>query len=295
METKSLVQTAVAVLVAVVVVTAILVPIVGGSTSEQKVVTNTGLPFTLYSEDEPSHTIRIEMHVDGRHVLVDNEEIEINKEITMIIGATKNLRYTSETGRITSLATNLGTVGYIDSPGDWYEFNIEGRVASGHGMIDGAAATAHSINDVKAFLCKSGTMVMADTPYVRADSYILGAGVTYSPFSTGTVLEFEGTIDNLTTLSLRPADAVIDSVTVNKTDMYTQLIRIDSIKLDVTEAGSQKTATYTYFLAPASVTVDNPGYVGSTNAALLGIVPVLVIVGLILSVIGVAIARRYDL
>ena len=282
-----MIQLTIGVLVAVIVTAAVLVPVMSDATDETKTAVNDGLRYALASdEDEATHTVRLD-YVDGETVITSDGEV-VDSELssyTLIYSASNPIRWNG--ARISALTSSDLWVPSDD--GDYYVFTITGTAVTGTGV---AGTTLRNYSGtVVAFPSADGDFSLTANPKVVSDSRVIGAGVTYSPFSTATTLYFDGTIDDLSVSCLRPTSTVFQSVTVNTSDVVGNLVKIDSVVLTLTESDVDKVATYTYFLAPYEVVYDNPNYVGSVSL-ILAVIPMLVVTAIVVGVAYTALRRN---
>ena len=158
-----------------------------------------------------------------------------------------------------------------------------------------------SFADVLAYISSDGEMAMCRNPYVTDESKIILGGYAYDLATTtddtvdigycasGTVEGFGDA--NVTGVMAPVSDAsnTYSSTTVVTTtsDVESDLKRIDKIVFTGTWSDNgESTATYTYFLAPSNVAYTNENYAGDQIAALLNIVPLLVIIGVIIGAVA---------
>ena len=303
METKSIVQVAVAVLVAVLVFTAILVPVVSEFSEAEHSYTNEGVTFA----EVESGTHEIIVTNDGQtKMTVDGKAIDISKFTAMGGESYSILIFDNAFARV-SLATatdqfRVVTTEYVDSI----------AMTSGTSVtitVDGSTVTiveperTRTLENCKYYVSSEGQFVMAKNPVVTAESVIVGAGQTYfSAWNSNIFMEWYGTGEDINANVFRSngfdATPTDPTITVSKTNVKEAAYRIDNISFDfdstVSGAAVHPVCNYNYFLAPKVVTWDNEKYMGATSD-LVGIIPIIVIVGLLISVIGIAIVRRYDL
>ena len=162
---------------------------------------------------------------------------------------------------------------------------------------------ADTQSDMKAYISSVGTMVMAHTPYIANGLDIIIGGYTndLTTSNDGTVDigycasgDYEGFGDTNVTAVLNPSvSPTSTAVTVNATDLDTGAYQINSILFTSTYGDeSTSTATYTYFLAPASFTAekteehDVPSYLDGSLKSLVSLIPLLILVGAVIGAIS---------
>lgn len=164
-----------------------------------------------------------------------------------------------------------------------------------------ASGTTSTQSGMIAYVSNEGEMVYAHNPTVTDDSQIVIGGITNGLETTGTetvtigycISGTYGTIVDQTITVLDPtasgtATYVSTEMTVNTTEVGTNAYRIDSILFTSSWSDdSTSTATYTYFLAPAEITVEGTTVsAGGILSTLVSVIPLIVLVGVILGIIG---------
>ena len=289
METKSLVQTAVAVLVAVTVLVTVLFPITSSAQEtigESVTVENTMVAYGQYRLDEVVGDAVITVGtIEGSYGiavgeafvpivpaantnLISSDVVSVNPNangtltaITLANG-TQHVAHASDTlvitltGGVATITLNSQEL-YVSEYNSLYALKQDGAWA-GHDVADGTAV--RSINDVRG----SGA-------YKVGDAYILWF------INNGHVY---GTPGYTFTMSYD------EELKEGTTDIYI----ISNIVITASEEGGEPvTINATRVLTHATVEGHESGGAGYT---LIGIIPILVIVGLILAVIGFAIRYR---
>lgn len=152
-----------------------------------------------------------------------------------------------------------------------------------------------------AYVSNEGEMVYAHNPVVVNDSKIIIGGVTNDLDTTlgGSVTIgycVDATYESLADATINVLNPVSDTIsyvstdmTVNTTDIDEDAVRIDSILFQSTWSDdSVSTATYTYFLAPATITIEDEEHtsVSGTLGTLLSVIPLITVVGLVISAVA---------
>lgn len=153
---------------------------------------------------------------------------------------------------------------------------------------------------MKAYLSSTGTMVMAQNPYIAN-----GLDIIIGEYTKGLPTNNDGTIDigycasgdfegfgdsNVIAILDPSVNPVSTTVTVNATDLETGAYQIESMQFISTYGDeSTSTATYTYFLAPASFTAKTGEEGTSSSDGMLGtlisVIPLVTLVGIVLGAI----------
>lgn len=149
-------------------------------------------------------------------------------------------------------------------------------------------------------------------PYVKSDTPLYATGLTEIEGSSGdVVIHFTGNIEDglAVTGYARLGGVQFDSVTISdvvidKTEVagYVDLYVINAITFTITapytDNGETTTytqdATYTSYVVPYEVTAELSQHLNDTELTLVGIIPLLVVIGLILGVLAIF-ARRSEI
>ena len=283
--------------IGIMVFAALLVPVVNDGVSTEKTYYNEGVPFALANDqDTAEHTIIIDstgLTSDG--VTMDATDI-LPGSYTIVFGEHSIFRYDPTDGRVSrggtvaeGTAAQWGTLRNSNSD-EVLTITIVGDLLTWvNGEYNG------TFEDQWAYISNVGTYRYLLNPCVTSTDRIIGGGVTYSPFDSATVICFDGTIDNITGGIYRAAPAaVLNDIRVSTSEITTNLVKIDAIYFDATQGDVNKTATYTYFLAPHAISYENPDYVGDNTADVLGVLPLILICALIMGVVGYAVYQRIE-
>lgn len=284
--------------VGVLVFAALLLPVVTDATSETAIYTNNGTPYKAF--DDSAHTITVDT-TDGIKITTDGElcanpDLSLYGSATLVYGERDIIRILSNgTLQIYGIVGGSTYGQYTISAGG--EISTIELYADGTGKATGTNTYTFGAGaTILAFISADPTSEyrLSLNPVVKEDSEIIGGGyTTISGFNYA--VAFYGDIDNLTINNLWPSGNTFEVATVNTTALNPDLDKIDSIVFNVYHDNVLKgQATYTYFLAPASMEYDNPAYVGATMADMLGILPIVVICVLIFGVLGAALYTRIE-
>lgn len=286
----------VAVLVSLVVLAGVLMPVLDDATPATKTYTNEGLKYALADpESVDTHTIIVTASgVTSDGVIIDGSMLP--GDYTLVFGQHSILRYTPTNGRVA-----FGGTLADGTSGQWTDLRSASSeetltlTLTGDTLTSVNGETTKTIEDNWAYVSTDGTYVYCVNPYVTKSDRVIGGGVTYSPFSSATIICFEGTIDDIDAGVYRASPAVtLNSVDVQTSPIVTNLVRIDAIVFNCTQSDNEVSATYTYFLAPAEITYENPAYVGDKSADILQVIPVMVILAILLGVVALVIRSRLD-
>lgn len=294
---KRIIMASITAVIVIVVLAGVLIPTLNDSTSSTLTYTNKGVLFALAdAEDADTHTIV----VDSTGLTSDGDTIDaspyLSGDYTIVFGEHSIIRYSPSTGRVDLGGTVAeGTTQQFTTIRSASSEETLTLTITGETMVTVNGETTKTIEDNWAYVSNDGTYSYCVNPCVTPTDRIIGGGVTYSPFSGATVICFDGTIEGITAGIYRSSPtATLTDTEVVTSNVTTNLYKIDAIKFTATQSDTERVATYTYFLAPAEVTYENPAYVGSSGSAILAAIPALVIVALILGVVALVLRSRMD-
>ena len=300
-----MIELVVGIVVGLIVFSAILMPTVHSSTDATLTVTNTGSYFT--TPDEGEHTIVINaasITYDGK--VCTYPDLSLYGSATVVMGEDWFLRLekSSSTGVNYILGgppqqyVNLGNATLGDLT----------VTISGTGFTTTNLSTSATItrSDVTYFIADKGDYVLSHDPYVLNSTEFV-AGIrnvsSYDLFEivSGTVSETDSydttpirmySFTSLETGTFTDATYEVDLSTVNGDLKKLEQINEDLIVTYSTDGEVTRTITIDYIIVPVEITYDNPAYVGGELSGLIGIIPILIIAGLIIGIVGVALSRR---
>lgn len=306
----------VGIIVAVIVASVVLIPIVNGMTEPTKTYYNGGMPYA--SPDTEDHTIL----VTDDSITVDGDPVDTSLFPGNFANYTLVFSESGEFVRLDYSANEIRVVLSAVLPTQ-YPLNSDETVTI---AISGSTATISSsdttkptktISDVLYYISTEGDYVLALNPHVSDESVLYGAGQTNFNVTQGTVASYtftyaawSGTLDDLSgtviyvstisgaEITYTTANSSISSVVATTTQADgSDLLRVDSVAVNYALVGSDSetytpTATYTYFLAPAEVVYDNPNYVGGMTATILAVIPIFIILAILMGVVGMFLYRK---
>ena len=293
---NKLIPLVITLVVGIILAGSLLMPVMNTYDEPTRTYHNEGVPYALVDADDTTeHTIVVT--ADG--VTCDDEIIDasayLTGDYTLVFGAHSILRYSPANGRVvfggsnTEDSSNVFTDLRTANSEDTLTITIVGDELT---TLNGE--TTRTVTDNWAYVCTEGAYRYCVNPYVTANDRIIGGGVTYSPFSSATIICFDGTIEDIDANVARASPAAtLNEVRASTTAISGNLVKIDAIYFDCTQSDVDKTATYTYFLAPEKITYTNPEYIGDNYATLLGAIPIMLIIALLVVAVGV-VARRND-
>ena len=307
MEINRFVTVAIGVFVAAIVILSIVAPVIHAGTAEKLTYENEGMPYAETAADE-THTIVI----SSSSFVVDDVAIDTSlfpegfDQFTILYGTIGTVRYDLTNSNIRAVENSvISNISFLSAT---ITISINGTTAtitSSDEMVASATVTG-----ITHYISNSGDWVLSLKPVVNTDSVMVGEGQTtwqtaagipallnVYVYWTGTIATVTGSI--ITYWATTAWSAVqIEDISVNTTELDNGLYRVDSVVLNFTSTAVSDSedyetqATYTYFLVPASVEYDNPAYIGAIVTTIAGILPVLMLVGVMLFVVGAMISNR---
>ena len=297
-----LIQASILAAIGILVFAALLVPVVDSSTAETLTVKNEGAYFATPDEEEHTLIFGVEqVTVDGETVAYPVGFGTGNaRNATVMIGSDWMFRLDSNMLRL-----------LVAGPSQ--DFKVLGNVNQSEIEITISGDTVTYIQDdvektlegLRYYLAPAGDMVLCYNPYIKEDTLIIGGIRNNSNTASADVFEIvEGSVnDGFTATNCRSYIATSTPTTglftsefdVDTTTVTTNLLKLTSINQTAT-FWNNATAdiTISYLLAPEKITYDNPDYIGDNNAAVLGMLPLIVLVSLIFGIVGVAVYQRLE-
>lgn len=298
MEINTFVKSAIGVIVAALVILSIVMPTVHTGTAETLVYENDGVYYAA-TDGENTHEIIISMDDDSNlSMTTDGEAVELPdfslySQATIVYGDKGLVRLGSTGGVQVYGASNQGSVSVTSAAPVTVTVGLTGATVTNGTTTKAAAFTP------LAYINNDGEYKLCQNPRVTSDdSIIIIAGVTNYTGSDKIIYLANGTIDNLSVSTgyVTSADSLTVSdvsAVVNTSDVSGDLVKIDNVVFTATMSdNSELTGTYTYFLAPAEVEYNNPVYIDSTVTTIAGMLPVLMLVGVMLFVVGSFVTNR---
>lgn len=313
MEPKRMIELTVGIVVGLVVFSAILMPVIHNNTDEYLTIKNTGAYFT--TPDEGEHTVVIE---DGVITFDDNECVWPNfsyfGSVTLMAGEDWCIRadaYNSsaQTCRIAIAGPphTFDVLGvYGPNTGNSIVITINGDDVSVVPYTGDVAGTEKTREKLLYTIADKGDYVMSYKPYLLEDTVIFGSIRNNSNSANADIFEnVEGTIgdyENMTATPLRlykgtadptTGDFTANVFTVDAENVTSNLYKLDKINQTFTIWDDSSATIYlSYLIVPETITYDNPAYVGDDLAGIIGVIPILIIAGLIVGIAAVVVSRR---
>lgn len=297
MEANKLIIGVMAAFIGIVMLAAVLMPVLNDATTVYVTIENEGVPYAAVDED--THTITVTATDDDPIVITVDGEVSELPDLSLygsatIVYANRTFIRLDSAGKVNVYgATNQSTYGNTDfgyaSSGITISINGNGCTVS-----NADSSVTRTITDLQYYISPAGDYRLSLKPYAQSDSSIMGAGIS-TIGGTTCGMTWYGTIDNLTLWAVFPSGRTVELNSVNTTAIteYKDLLKIDSVVIDWKAGGTPVgSATYTYFIAPASFTAEKSVHLDPAMNGILNVIPVLIIVAVLLGVVAVFIHRR---
>lgn len=306
MQVSNLMKIIVSAIIGVVVFAAILVPVTQEAVTTEKTFTNEGGFYPMQeisSTDEGTYTLEwvksdtTVLTING----VDFDAYESYGEATTTIICSESwlLRYycTTQTYGYLQFFDGTNWIGSATSK------SVSVSATSGTATITHVAADdtettrTASYTDLYVINPSATDDIMkksTDTPYVNGDSALYAMGIT-SISGSNSLVKIEGNIDDGVTVDvLGTTSETVTNIVIDKEAVsgYLDLYKITKITFDVEISDTTTACTYSYFIVPYEVTAELSAHPGTSEIALINIIPLLVLVGLVLGVVGAVLSRR---
>lgn len=305
MEMKKLIGLIVTCFIGIILIGSLLSPVIDAYGEKNFTIENTGMPYTEAGGD---HIITI----TSEAMTLDGDAIDMTMfpgnftTYTIVYGEESFIRWGSTNIIIVSDSEGLHsfTVG-----ANTITITLSDNTAV---MSTSGSATTYTIDDVLFYVSPSGgDYILALNPYVTEGDVVYAAGDTYYT-ATGrpaalriwtiwTGLDGEVTVVSCGTNSSGYTSLDVTNVAVDYQNIESNLYRYNSVVFNYTTVYTDDqeattdvplTSTYTYFLAPATVTYDNPTYLGDEYAGILAAVIVIALAAMLILVVRFITAGR---
>lgn len=310
MNTK-LITIALTLVVGIILAGSVLMPVLNSATEKERTFTNQG--YFTYDAVNENTDLTIDFDPATPGVITIGEKTvtmpEENGNWTICGSENFTVRYVK-----TASSTNLqcyGSNGYIaGDPSatttvlhvdvDATEMTFERNTSTTktysmgtHGFVintDGNGALMLKYANEKAYVLGDSEVYLCGTTFVTGSGTNDFVGVFgYGSLDDGlTMNAFYGTGGGQNTISFGDVTATYEAV-----NGFNDLYQVDKFEFPLTQNSATVTATYSYFVVPTEVTAERTAHLTDGQIALMGAIPVLVIVALLVVAVGV-VARRND-
>lgn len=301
METKKIVMGVISVAVAIIVLMS-MIPIFTDAGASEDTFTNEGYYNMVYAETDGDltafwdHTKPHQITINGTDVALPENPPSFN--LTIIAGDDWVVRYAGG-NNISVWGASGGAIGAS------VENGTDITITASNGSM--TATNTASTPDTKTlsytsiyYVSDNGLYVMKDQntrAYVLKDSPIHAIGMTYigAPISTSVQCIFDGTVkDGITGEVNRAGEgATITNIVLDSTSVsgYKDLYSIGSITATITNTSGSADVNYSVYMVPAEITAERSAHASPVEATLIGLIPLLMMVGIMLTAVGLFIAK----
>lgn len=308
MEIKDLTAILVVAMVGCVLVAG-FIPVVGESVSATDTLENTGYYHMEKYDADTDLTISWD-HTKPKVITVNDDEIPItgtpvNQWVSIVVGDTWALRYANG-GTLFFTTLNYGSmqsIGANTQNNKDLTIVCENGTATATPYTSGTPETSVTVSYSEIYvIANDGNYVMKksnESVYMGGNTPIVAFGTTPLDSSYSCMVSIRGTIaDGVTPTIIAStsgeAELVTDSVTVNTTALTSYVgYSLDSIQFDISDRGTDYPATYSYFIVPATVTLEKAIHADAGTASMIAMIPFILIMGIVLMFVGVVLVRRY--
>ena len=302
LDIKKMIMGMISVAIALVLVIGCAVPIISDSVATDDTYKNEGIKLSKVGTDS-SHTIEWD-HTDPNVITIDDTSIEMS--------STANPRgfvFGSENFYLKWYSLGDTKIGVQFFSGDTrMDGNISSSkdmtitVASGSVSVTAGTDTntytlgdnAYILDSTGSYVLKQGLTanVLADTEIVIVDAVQVASGYPAGIFAIGNVedgMTYSAFFYNPSSVSF--ASPTMTSASV---DGHIDLYNVTGFGVTATQGDTTRTVTFNTFIVPSEVTAERSVHADSTVNAILVVIPLLMVVGIVISAISLFITNRRD-
>lgn len=294
--------------VGIILAGSVLVPVLDDATATEKTFDNRdGALFQLEKFDETTEYSFEWVYTDPTHATVNNETVTLSRATVICATDSFLIRYGQDTSNgyyMQSVGDGLGVVYGTETRKTTLTISASSGTLTATVANEGSDPIIRtaSITEGYGIVANGGYVMKASnqTAYMLADSPIVAMGLTLLDGVWSNMFQIVGNVEGVevTQINPTPATYTISNVEVNaeSSASYIDLYELQSITFDATLVSDNTTVhacTYDYFIVPAEVTAELSEHLTPGQIALMGAIPVLVIVALLVVAVGV-VARRND-
>lgn len=312
MNTKEMAMGITAVVIATVIAISCVVPIITDSVKTEDTFTNDGVyTMSKITNGDPDTTTIVWDSTAAKVFNVNGVDIEFTESSSPIpysIIAADNfaLRYTirsSGIGPDISLYDS-STGGLVYSANSQSNKVVTITLTSGMMTLSDGSGSPKSESYTKAFaLSPTGAFVMKKSnveAYVKSDSEIFGTGRTAVTIGDSTAnynINLVGTVEDIdVTVFYPPEDVTVSDIVISSTSVgsHNDLFKFDQVSFTMTEGTDVNNAVYSQVIVPYKVTAERTVHPDAMTNTILGIVPTMIILGIVVGAVGLFIKTRRD-
>lgn len=307
METKKIVMGVISVAVAIVVLMS-MIPIFTDAGASEDTFSNVNDSMFSVTELTPETEYTFIWDSNTPTVATVNGETVDLKYATIICSTgTFLIRYGNGGSSVgyymQSIGGNVGL--YFNTVNNTGKFTITNS-ESGLTIVSeptGGTTTTNSYTYDRAFgIAKIGNWVMkspTQTVYMNGNSDVIAMGLTSLDGVWSNAFYISGNIDDgISVIQYSPSPATYSISDIEndskRVDGYIDLYTLNKITFNATNISDSSLVTpvtYNYFIVPAEVTAERSAHASPVEATLIGLIPLLMMVGILLTAIGLFIAK----
>lgn len=292
---KKLIMTIVGVAISVIIVAACLMPVLNDAVATTDTFENAGY-FDMRYTDADDITLEWD-HTAPTKVTVNGDVINIPDTVlgaTIMCGDDWVIRYNSNG---TIAVSGGGTMGYAEAS---VTDATDMEVTATNGTVTVTVSTDPVTTKTSSYtylyvISVDGDYVMktsSDAAYLNGDSPVCAMGLSYLLGTSGRGIKITGTIDDgfECTIFRFPTGIESTSVAANYVENKDHLDLYELSSLVVTAENSSHetdTATYSYFIVPATVTAERAVHFTPGEIAIFSVIPLLIIVAILIMAVSI--------
>ena len=247
-------------------------------------------------------------HTNPKKINVNGEDYEpntpINQWASIAIGDNWYFRY-ADGGANTYVQVTYGGTNYLSgsvTAGSDVVVTCENGTATLKQYTGDTVTNTQTVGytEIYAISDDSGSYVMkksTETAYMAEDTEFIGLGSTGMGETGRAVLKVSGSVEDGATVEViasTPAGATVSDIEVNVTSLTDYIgFALSTITFTLTVDNTDYPATYSYFIVPATVTLEKAIHADDNTASIISMLPFILIMGIVLMFVGVVIVRRY--
>ena len=304
---NKLIPLVITLVVGIILAGSVLMPVLNDATKTTDTLENVGyFHMEKYATDE--EVVISWDHTNPRQITVNNEvyspNTPLNQWVSLAIGDNWYFRY-ADGGSNVYVQVTYGGINYVSgsvSGGSDVTMTCSNGTATIVQTTSGTTSDTQTAEytELYAISGDSGEYLMKnsnETAYVAAGTEFLAIGST-SLGSGRAVLKVAGNVEDGATVEVvgsTPTGATVSDIEVNATALSNYVgFALSTITFNITVENTEYPATYSYFIVPASVTLELAEHLTPGQIALMGAIPIMVIVALLMAAVGAIALRRAD-
>ena len=294
METKKIVMGVISVAVAIVVLMS-MIPIFTDAGASEDTFTNTGNGQYKYISSDDTYTLEWK-YTDPTNVIVNGVKIEGVTGNDALAMGDFTVRIWPNVNGYAQLIMADNETGITANVSDSKDFSFSysnGEITASNGT----ASKTFESTGFYAIVPENGTHTMKwnnQNAYINENTPLLVMGITSVGAQWNTGYMVEGTINDYEVsqwtgaTTYTPTNVTDDSTKING---YKDLYSIKQFQWTIDNSGTSQTVTYNYFLVPLEVTAERSVHASPVESTLIGLIPLLMMVGIMLTAVGLFIAK----